>query len=176
MSVANAVASAVSVALSQGGGCDRGDAGVARAGSNRRHAGRGIVVVEAHRWEAGINTIGKRRSRQMAEAAACCVLIRNVSPLPAIATFRIHAACTRSRKRLHPRRSPSWGRASDTSGYALAAAMASPAPAPNQSAHATPAPTRSRTASSGEIGKPEDTGLRTTDSDKNGFVGRLRAM
>ena len=28
--------------------------------------------------------------------------------------------------------------------------------------------------SSGEILKPEDTGLQTTDPDKNGFVGRLR--
>ena len=46
-------------------------------------------------------------------------------------------------------------------------------PAPNQSAHATPAPTRSWTTSSGEIWKPEDTGLQTTDPDKNGFVGRL---
>jgi hypothetical protein len=46
-------------------------------------------------------------------------------------------------------------------------------PAPNHSAHATPAPTRSWTASSGEILKPEDTGLQTTDPDKNGFVGRL---
>ncbi len=45
---------------------------------------------------------------------------------------------------------------------------------PNQSAHATPAPTRSWTTSSREIWKPEDTGLRAADSDKNGFVGRLR--
>jgi hypothetical protein len=49
-----------------------------------------------------------------------------------------------------------------------------PKPAPNQSVHATTAPTRSWNTSSGEIWKPEDTGLQTTDPDKNGFVGRLR--
>ncbi|MGV2336170.1 MAG UNVERIFIED_CONTAM: hypothetical protein LVR18_19370 [Planctomycetaceae bacterium] len=48
-----------------------------------------------------------------------------------------------------------------------------PKPAPNQAAHATTAPTRSWTTSSGEIWKLEDTGLQTTDPDKNGFVGRL---
>ncbi|MEY3172566.1 MAG: hypothetical protein RLZZ436_479, partial [Planctomycetota bacterium] len=41
--------------------------------------------------------------------------------------------------------------------------------------HATTAPTCSWTTSSGGIGKPEDTGIQTTDPDKNGFVGRLRS-
>jgi hypothetical protein len=64
--------------------------------------------------------------------------------------------------------------AADTLGSALAAAMVTPAPAPNQSAHATIAPTRSWTTSSGGIWKPEDTAFQTAEPDKNGFVGRLR--
>jgi hypothetical protein len=66
--------------------------------------------------------------------------------------------------------------AADTPRSALAAAIVNPAPAPNQSAHAATAPARAWTTSSGEFWKPEDTGLRTTDPDENGFVGRLRAF
>ncbi|MFM8476026.1 MAG: hypothetical protein ACKOEO_09540, partial [Planctomycetaceae bacterium] len=50
------------------GYCGGGKSAAARVGSNRHHAGFSIVVVGAHQWEAGINTIGNRRFRQMAEA------------------------------------------------------------------------------------------------------------
>jgi hypothetical protein len=73
---------------------------LAGVGSNRHEAGLGILGVEAHRGEAGINTIGKRRLRQMAEGDACWVLIRNVSPeYPAMGgqiTLRPAGCCIRS--------------------------------------------------------------------------------
>lgn len=60
------------------GCCDRADSGLAEVGSTRHHAGLSILGVEAHREEAGINRIGKRRFRQMAEGDGHCLLIRNV--------------------------------------------------------------------------------------------------
>jgi hypothetical protein len=65
--------------------------------------------------------------------------------------------------------------AADATGSALATTMVSPAPPTNQSAHAITAATRSWTTFSWRIGQPEDTGLQTTDPDRNGFIGRLRA-